>query len=527
MTHFLCFKRLLQLDMEGDKTMKSDFLIAVTQLMSERGLPQTKVLAAVEDALVSAYKKDAYTDGYDITVRLNPGAGTIDVYVQKVVSEKVEDEKREITLKDALEVNPEAALGDIIIVDAPFQSMGRIAAQTAKQVVLQRLREAERELVLEEYVGRIGEILPGRVERIESPNIVVGLGKTEAILPREEQVSYEKVRIGTTMQFYLVDVATAGRGPEVILSRSHRDLVTRLFEREVPEIQKGIVEIRAVAREPGSRTKVAVFTAQEGVDPVGSCVGLRGFRIQTIVNELQGEKIDVVQWSENTGTFLASALSPAQVLYVDSDPEERLAKVVVPDRQLSLAIGKEGQNARLTARLTGWKIEIKSQSEYEEQLALLEQSTESTESSVKEIPESEIETDTIEAETIEEIISDIETSTTVPDESSSIEELVVSPIDSADIASELAELGIEDLDPDTELIKSLEDSEIDSVQEDSEEIISPDDDSIWVLPDNTEQAEPSALRFAEDILPDRGRGDSRGRRGNKKSRRDRSSEPEV
>ena len=177
--------------------MKSDFLIAVTQLMSERGLPQTKVLAAVEDALVSAYKKDAYTDGYDITVRLNPGAGTIDVYVQKVVSEKVEDEKREITLKDALEVNPEAALGDVIIVDAPFQSMGRIAAQTAKQVVLQRLREAESELVLEEYVGRIGEILPGRVERIESPNIVVGLGKTEAILPREEPVSYTHLTLPT------------------------------------------------------------------------------------------------------------------------------------------------------------------------------------------------------------------------------------------------------------------------------------------------------------------------------------------
>jgi len=502
--------------------MKSDFLIAVTQLMSERGLPQAKVMRAVEEALISAYKRDSLTDGYDITVRLLPGLGTIEVFVQKLVSDIVEDEKRQISLIDAVKVKPDAILDDVIAIDAPFlQSMGRVAAQTAKQVILQRLREAERELVLEEFESKIGQILPGTINRIESPNVIIGLGKTEAILPREEQVPYENIRIGSNMQFYVVNVATSGRGPEIVLSRSHRDLVTRLFEREVPEIQKGIVEIRAIAREPGFRSKVAVYATQEGVDPVGSCVGLRGFRIQSIVNELQGEKIDVVQWSENTATFLASALSPAQVLHVNTNSDERIAQVVVPDRQLSLAIGKEGQNARLTARLTGWKIEIKSESEYQEQLAsaVLEQEVNFAENGMAEIAQIELNDNDIE-DVVPETLLVEEISEIIPNKIPVVKlenEDKVNPIVPVNIANELSELGVEDISTNQDQIETLVIPETDlNENEAEEEIIFPDDDSIWVMPNSNIQVESSGLRFAEDLISERGRGDAPPPRGKKK-----------
>ena len=346
--------------------MKSDFLIAVTQLAAERGLPRETVLGVVEAALVSAYRKEGVGAGHDLSVKLNPGDGEVTVYILKNVvktAKQIEDERREIALKDAKQFKADAAVEDIIEIETDFAAAGRIAAQTAKQVVLQRLREAERELVLSEYTSRVGEILAGRIERVDSSQVVVNLGRAEALMPREEEVPSERYRPNTTLQFYLSEVAESARGPELILSRAHKNLVRRLFEREVPEVFKGVVEIKAIAREPGSRTKVAVQARQEGVDPVGSCVGLRGFRIQNIVNELQGEKIDVLPWSDDTAEFLANALSPAEVVDVDMDSEEHSALIVVPDRHLSLAIGREGQNARLAAKLTGWRIDIRSESE--------------------------------------------------------------------------------------------------------------------------------------------------------------------
>lgn len=349
--------------------MKSDFLLAVTQLAAERGLPKESVVAAVEAALVSAYKKDSQAAGHDITVRLDPNNGEIRVYAQKTVKEQVTDTRRELTQAEAKKHKPGAALGDVLEIEVSFPVAGRIAAQTAKQVVVQRLRQAERELVLAEYSQRVGELLAGRVERVEPQRVVVNLGKAEGILPKEEQVPSERYRPNQTMQFYLLQVATTERGPELILSRSDRGLLRRLFEREVPEIFNGIVEIQAIARETGARSKVAVSARQEGVDPVGSCVGLRGFRIQNIVNELQGENIDVVQWHPNQGVFIGNALSPAQVLRVDMDEVNKAARVVIPDRQLSLAIGREGQNVRLAAKLTGWKLDLKGLSEYEAELA--------------------------------------------------------------------------------------------------------------------------------------------------------------
>lgn len=488
--------------------MKSDFLIAVTQLMAERGLPQTKVMAAVEDALVSAYKKEGATGGHDITVRLNPGSGTVDVFILKSVVEEVTDDKREMTLAEAKKVRSDAAIDEVLELPAPFQTMGRIAAQTAKQVVLQRLREAERELILEEYVNRVGEILPGRIDRAEPQHLVVNLGKTEAIMPREEQVPIERFRPGVTMQFYLVEVAQTIRGPDLIVSRAHRNLVRRLFEREVPEIYKGIVEIMAIAREPGSRTKVAVVARQEGVDPVGSCVGLRGFRIQTIVNELQGEKIDVVQWSENPATFLASALSPAQVLHVELNETERIATIIVPDRQLSLAIGKEGQNARLTARLTGWKIEIRSQTEYEERPVEPPQPVEAAEPeaavaavetpvpSVAEIVEAVAAPQAEEAgePVLEPAVAEVPVEAPVAEPTPAQVAEAKAVAEAAELA-ELAELAA---------LEELEAKEAEEQAPAAEEAgISLDDDSLWVVPDTVR--EPSVLRFAEDIMPERGR----------------------
>ena len=348
--------------------MKSDFFIAVTQLAAERGLPRDTVLGVVEAALVSAYRKEGVGAGHDLSVRLDPGDGEVSVYILKRVvktAAEVEDDRREITLREAKKLQSDVAVDDVIEIVADFASAGRIAAQTAKQVVLQRLREAERELVLAEYTSRVGEIIAGRIERVEPHQVVVNLGRADALMPREEEVPNERYRPNTTLQFYLAEVAESSRGPELILSRAHRNLVRRLFEREVPEVYKGVVEIKAIAREPGSRTKVAVVARQEGVDPVGSCVGLRGFRIQNIVNELQGEKIDVLPYSDDVRDFLANALSPAQVTKVELEPDGKSALIVVPDRHLSLAIGREGQNARLAAKLTGWRIDIRSESEFE------------------------------------------------------------------------------------------------------------------------------------------------------------------
>ena len=342
--------------------MKSDFLLAVTQLSAEKGLPKEVVLGAVEAALVSAYRKSNFTLTQKIVVKISSTTGKVEVWAEKTVVERPEDSRTDISLEEARRVNDKIEVGDILMVESTPQNAGRIAAQTAKQVILQRLHEAEHSAILEEYTGREGEIINGTIQRVESGQIIVDLGRTEAILPVSEQVRNERYRIGQRLKTYLLEVARAIKGPRVVLSRSHPEFIRRLFELEIPEVMSGVVEIKAVAREAGFRSKVAVVARQTGIDPVGCCVGLRGIRIQNIVNELNGEKLDVVMWHADARVFISNALSPAQVLNVGLDEEEEVATVVVPDRQLSLAIGREGQNARLAAKLTGWRIDIKSAS---------------------------------------------------------------------------------------------------------------------------------------------------------------------
>ena len=348
--------------------MKNEFITAITALAAEKNLPKEVVFDAVETALASAYKKDNLAQS-TVVVKINAEDGTMQVFTQKAVVDEVEDDKTQMTVEEARQYKADAAIGDAINFEAHVVNAGRIAAQTAKQVVLQRLREAERDLVYEEYAGKEGEIVSGVVQRLEGRNVIIDLGRTEAVLPPPEQVRMEHYRATQRLKVLLIEVFKAAKGPQVVVSRTHKDLLRRLFELEVPEIFKGIVEIKSIAREAGYRSKVAVWSRQEGIDPVGACVGMRGIRIQNVVNELGGERIDVVQWDPEQSRFVANALSPAQVVSVMTHDEENTAEVVVPDRQLSLAIGKEGQNARLAAKLTGWRIDIKSQSAYEQELA--------------------------------------------------------------------------------------------------------------------------------------------------------------
>jgi N utilization substance protein A len=342
--------------------MKSDFLLAITQLSAEKNLPKEVVIGAVEAALVSAYRKDNFAPNQKISVKISLSTGKVEVWAEKTVVEKPEDSRREISLEDARRIKADAQIGEAVMVSATPRNAGRIAAQTAKQVILQRLHEAEHSAIFEEYAGKEGDIVNGVVQRIEPSQIIVDLGRTEAVLPASEQVRTEKYRIGQRLKVYLLEVVRTTKGPRVVVSRSHPDLLRRLFEMEVPEVYNGAVEIKSIAREAGYRSKVAVAARQEGIDPVGCCVGLRGIRIQNIVSELSGEKLDVVAWNSSPATFIASALSPAQVLSVTLNEKEEIATVVVPDKQLSLAIGKEGQNARLAAKLTGRRIDIKSAS---------------------------------------------------------------------------------------------------------------------------------------------------------------------
>ncbi len=343
--------------------MKSDFVLAITQLSAEKNLPQEVVIKAVETALVSAYKKDSFAANQNISVKINPNTGAVQVWAEKTVVEQPSDHRREISLDKAKEIKPDIKLGDTIEVEDTPHNAGRIAAQTAKQVILQRLHEAEHNAIFEEYADKEGDIITGVVRRIEPKQVSIDLGRTEAVLPAVEQMHNERYRLGQRIRVYLLEVAQTPRGPLVIVSRSHPNLLRRLFELEVPEISNGAVELVSVAREAGYRSKVAVAARQEGIDPVGCCVGLRGIRIQNIVNELNGEKIDVVMWSMDAPAYIASALSPAKVLSVEVNGDA--ATAIVPDGQLSLAIGREGQNVRLAAKLTGLRIDIKSASEAE------------------------------------------------------------------------------------------------------------------------------------------------------------------
>jgi len=345
--------------------VKSEFLLAITQLAAEKNLTRDIVLGAVEAALESAYRKDSFAPDQEISVKIDTETGKVRVWAHKTVVDKPADPRCEISLEDARQIKADAELEDVVEVEATPKNAGRIAAQTAKQVILQRLHEAEHSAILGEYAGKEGDVITGLVRRIEPKQIFIDLGRTEALLPSTEQVPNEKYRIGQRIRVYLLEVARTTRGSRVVVSRSHPDMLRRLLELEVPEIANGVVEIKAVAREAGFRSKVAVVATQEGVDPVGCCVGLRGIRIQNVVSELNGEKIDVITWGEDIENFITNALSPAQVLKVKLGKES--ATVVVPDRQLSLAIGKEGQNVRLAAKLTGWRIDIKSATDAEEQ----------------------------------------------------------------------------------------------------------------------------------------------------------------
>ncbi len=350
--------------------MKSEFMLAITQLSAEKNLPKETVLAAVESALVSAYRKEDFAPNQNISVKIDPATGAVKVWAEKTIVEQPSEMLSEISLAEATKLNPDAQLGEVVMVEATPRNAGRIAAQTAKQVILQRLHEAEHSAIFEEYSSKEGDIVTGLVQRIEPRQIFIDLGRTEAVLPAVEQLRTERYRVGQRLKLYLLEVAQTGKGPQVVVSRSHPDLLRRLFELEVPEVLNGVVEVKSIAREAGYRSKIAVAASSEGIDPVGCCVGLRGIRIQNIMRELNGEKLDVVTWSSSPQTFIANALSPAQVINVTLNENGGIATVVVPDKQLSLAIGKEGQNARLAAKLTGWRIDIKSASTAEvEQLA--------------------------------------------------------------------------------------------------------------------------------------------------------------
>ena len=350
--------------------MKTELRAAITQLSAERNLPKEVVLAALESALASAYKKDTATPEQDVLVKVDPNAGEIDFYVQKVVVESVDNPNREIAVPEAQKLRATAQVGDVVNIRCTPKNIGRIAAQAAKQVVLQRLREAEHRIVYEEFTGREGEVVSGAIQFTEPKRVYVRLNRTEAILPWSEQIHNEHYYRGQRLRFYLLEIAPGAKGPQIIVSRSHPNFIRRLFELEIPEVHSGVVEIKAVAREAGLRTKVAVATNQENVDPVGCCLGPRGIRLQSIINELNGEKIDMIQWHSDPSVFIPNALSPAQVASIAIDEEKRVATVVVPDKQLSLAIGKEGQNARLAAKLTGWRFDIKSVSAVEAEKAV-------------------------------------------------------------------------------------------------------------------------------------------------------------
>jgi transcription termination/antitermination protein NusA len=348
--------------------MKSELIMAVNQICAEKDLPRTVILGAIEEALVHAYRRNHVGTAIPSRVRIDPDTGELHVVYERRVVETVADAGTEISLEEARAQNPAVELDGTVEYECEPTDFGRIAAQTAKQVILQRIHEAERDVLFDSFHQREGELINGTVQSIDyrSNQITISLGKkAEGILMPEDQLSNDRYRIGQTVRALLAEVNKGTRGPQIRLSRTHRNMLRRLLEREVPEIYNGTVEIKNIAREPGQRSKVAVAASQPGVDPVGSCVGMRGTRIQNIVDELNGEKIDVVEWSNDVRQFISNALSPARPTdaVLMEDGEVRTAIVVVPDRQLSLAIGKEGQNARLAAKLTGWRIDIKSETE--------------------------------------------------------------------------------------------------------------------------------------------------------------------
>lgn len=527
--------------------MKSDFLVALTQLAAERKLPREIVLSAIEAALASAYRKDSVATGQDISVKLDPGSGQVTVNILKTVVESVEDEVTEISLVGATAINSNATIGSTIATESFPHNPGRIAAQTAKQVVMQRLREAERELVFEEYIDKVGEIFSVTVQRIESRQIIVDIGRSEAVMPIVEQMPTERYRQGKKIKVILTSAQRTTHGTELIVSRADNDLLRRLFEMEVPEIYNGAVEIVAISREAGSRSKVGVRARQDGIDPIGSCVGLRGVRIQNIVNELQGEKIDVLEWDKDVGRFIANSLNPAQVVRVELDSTTQAAIAVVPDRQLSLAIGKEGQNARLAAKLTGWNVDIKSTTEAGAQT--IERARIQAEKASQTVPDPKAESQLngdIKAPETDQLIETQEITSGDPPidlvSSAGLDDAGTAPIDDSKPAHPIAidpiSTSVEIIDPDDnesttsetpELVAELSvNDDLEKVQTSGQEIdltaleisTAPDPEpvsarieqpslrdipaDVWSVPQIQSGDDPSVIRFAEDIQGLRG-----------------------
>jgi transcription termination/antitermination protein NusA len=357
--------------------MRSEFILAFNEICEERGLAKDVVFEALKTALASAYKRNVNINTQDVRVEIDQRTGEPTIYAEKEVVESIIDERTEVLMEEAIRQGfTDAELGETVMVESTPRNFGRIAAQTAKQVILQRVREAEREQLFDEYAGREGEIINGTIQSVGGQHITIGLDRTEAIMPRSQQVRTERYRPHDKIRVYLLEVRRTNRGPQIVVSRNHRNLLRRLLELEVPEIYNGQVDIKSIAREAGARSKVAVVALQEGVDPVGACVGMRGVRIQSIVRELNDEKIDIIEWDPDPHVFIAKALSPARVaqVHLDDHPDQgKTAIVIVPDDQLSLAIGREGQNARLAAKLTGWRIDIQSLTESaSESLGLLD-----------------------------------------------------------------------------------------------------------------------------------------------------------
>lgn len=343
--------------------MNGDFIDALCEIEKNKGISKDIILDALESALISSYKKN-FNSSQNVEVEINKDTGKVKVLAIKEIVEEVENEYLEMSLETAKQIKDNHEIGDIIKIEITPKDFGRIAAQTAKQVVIQRIRDAERDVIFDEFINRENEIITGLVQRTSKNNVFIDLGKTEGVLPPVEQIVNEEYSQGDRLKLLILEVKKTTKGPQIILSRSHPNLVKRLFELEVPEISNGVVEVFSVSREAGSRTKIAVYSKDPNVDALGSCVGFKGSRVKVIVDELKGEKIDIVIWSKDIEEFIANSLSPSKVIKVIANEREKSAMVVVPDYQLSLAIGKEGQNARLAAKLTNWKIDIKSESQY-------------------------------------------------------------------------------------------------------------------------------------------------------------------
>ena len=345
-----------------------ELILALEELEKEKGIKKEYLLEAIETALVTAYKRN-FDSLENVRVEMDHQTGATHVYAIKEVMEKANDEDTEISLKEAQKINPDLKEGDTVETEIVPRDFGRIAAQTAKQVIIQKLREVEREIVYNEFNERKGEIVSGLIQKADHNIVVMDLGKLEGVMPLKEQIPTDQYKVNDKIKGYVLDVEKGAKGaPQVIVSRSHPDFVRKLLEFEIPEIYEGVIEIKSVSRDPGYRSKVAVYSPDQNIDPVGSCVGQKGVRIQNVINELNGEKIDVIEWNEDPSIYIASALLPAKILAVDIKEEEKFAQVVVPDDQLSLAIGKSGQNARLAARLTNWKIDIKSETQFREMI---------------------------------------------------------------------------------------------------------------------------------------------------------------